>query len=295
MPTKTKEPKYKEVSLYNGEVVIHFHEESHKYYLAKDGEVLPKKKQLSGVTGYTGMLDKSRALLPWALRMMKERATELLGNEPDATYTQQEVLAILNVAEKASDEAKTRAAGIGDYVHAFAEEYSKDQNELEAYDRTYKALGAPTDEDKVKIDAGIVGLVSFLKTNNAVIEAAEQMVYSREHGYVGTFDAIMTIDGKRYLVDYKTSNGIYDEHYLQASAYLKAYEEEAGPALDGALIIGIVKEDKEDKDGIIVKRAGNILTEFRTREQIEADFEAFSHLVPIKKRMNELASEWRKK
>ena len=48
--------------------------------------------------------------------------------------------------------------------------------------------------------------------------ALENVVYSRKLGCAGTFDALMEIDGKRVIVDYKTG-GVYDDHAIQLAAY----------------------------------------------------------------------------
>ena len=45
------------------------------------------------------------------------------------------------------------------------------------------------------------------------------------------------MDGKKILIDWKTSKRVYDNYFLQASAYLHAYEEMTGDFLDGARII----------------------------------------------------------
>ena len=48
--------------------------------------------------------------------------------------------------------------------------------------------------------------------------ALENVVYSRKLGCAGTFDAVMEIDGKLVIVDYKTG-GVYDDHAIQLAAY----------------------------------------------------------------------------
>jgi len=281
------------VELYNGEVVINFHEASHKYYLVKDGEKLPKQKQLGGVTGYTGLLDKSKKLIPWATKVYTEKVLDLMGENSTVQYSYDEIVAMLNVGEVEHTAKKEAGASVGDYVHRFAEEYSKDKDAKRAYDAVTKELGEPTEDGKAKIDVGVVGLVNWLKKEKVEIESAEDIVYSREYGYVGTYDAIVKHNGKRYLTDYKTSGGIYNEHYYQTAAYLHAYEEETGDTLDGVLIVAIVKEDKEDKDGNIVKTAGQIIPEFREREDVEADFIGFTGLVLLKEREKQLQAAWR--
>jgi hypothetical protein len=47
----------------------------------------------------------------------------------------------------------------------------------------------------------------------------EQNFVSLKLGYAGTIDRVMELGGKRYLVDIKTSNAIYDSYWLQLAAY----------------------------------------------------------------------------
>jgi len=46
---------------------------------------------------------------------------------------------------------------------------------------------------------------------------------SDELGYEGTIDIICKINGEIWLIDYKSGNNIYDSHYLQIAAYVKAW------------------------------------------------------------------------
>lgn len=52
--------------------------------------------------------------------------------------------------------------------------------------------------------------------------AAESTVFNREHSYAGTLDAVVTIDGRTYVLDVKTGAGVYAEVALQLSAYAHA-------------------------------------------------------------------------
>lgn len=51
------------------------------------------------------------------------------------------------------------------------------------------------------------------------IELSEFNIISPEMGFAGTIDRVITMNGKRYLVDIKTSNAIYDSYWLQLAAY----------------------------------------------------------------------------
>lgn len=280
--------------LYGGKVKGEFLPKSHRYYiLEKDGKKLDKKYMPSSVTSISGLVDKSRVLMGWAVRMYTERVNVLMGD--GVNFTSDDVLSMLKMGEQSHTEKKEKAATIGDYVHQFCEEYSKNKNPKKAHDRMIANLGTPSVDMLEKINAGVQGFINWVKENKVEIIESEQITYSMENDFIGKFDAILSIDGKKYLTDYKTSNGIYNEHYYQISAYLNSVEEERQEKFDGALIIAIVKEDKEDKDGNIVKKAGDIITEFRTRDEVEKDYKAFTGLIQLKIREKELQSEWRSK
>lgn len=80
----------------------------------------------------------------------------------------------------------------------------------------------------------------------------EHHIKNEEYMYAGTSDFIGFCDGKKLLLDWKTSKAIYDNFYLQLAAYFYAYERESGVELDGAGILGIrdgkVLFDKIDRE-----------------------------------------------
>lgn len=87
---------------------------------------------------------------------------------------------------------------------------------------------------------------AFLNSYKPVITESEVTVFSRTHGYAGTADAFMTIDGKNYVCDYKTGKSVYPEAALQMSAYRYGDflgrpdgEEAPVPKVDGALVIHV--------------------------------------------------------
>jgi hypothetical protein len=297
MAEKTQEPVLKE--LYGGEVVIKFHPASHKYYLVKDGETLPRQLQLSGATGFTGQIDKSPQLMHWACNQYEAKMFDMLGMQVDDKtkmlvedgrvngYDVKEVYQAIVQSKGAHREKKEEAGNIGDYVHRFAEYYASMLDEKKALKAVYEEYGDPRADQAERIENATAGLVQFLKKNKVEIIEAEQIIYSRKLRHTGQFDAIAIIGGKKYLIDYKTSNGIYDEHYLQASAYMKAYEEEHGQTFDGALIVAINKEDKPEKDQV----AGEVTAYIRKRGQLVKDYKAFKALVDLKNRLKQIPKE----
>ena len=104
------------------------------------------------------------------------------------------------------------------------------------------------------------GYKKFRNTVALVAIESEKVVYSEKFGYAGTADLIAEMaDGRKMLLDWKTSSGIYDNYFIQLSAYKNAYEEMTGEKLDG---IAVVRFDEN----------GNF--EYREGEDIFPVFEA---------------------
>ena len=75
---------------------------------------------------------------------------------------------------------------------------------------------------------GVNAFLDFVNTHQVKFFESEKKVYSRKHGYTGTLDAEGIIDNQLCIIDFKTSNGIYDEYRFQVAAYLEARKEETG-------------------------------------------------------------------
>jgi hypothetical protein len=81
---------------------------------------------------------------------------------------------------------------------------------------------------------------------------AEDIIYSLDMDYCGTFDALLNINGKIVLVDWKTSNasmskaaaasqGIYYSYFIQSAAYANAWAEMGNTMPDDLLIVSCRK------------------------------------------------------
>jgi len=278
------------VELYGGDVVIEYTDESHRYYLTKVIDELPKKERLTGVSTIAGLIDKSAMLVPWAIKAYTQKVQELMANGEN--FTRDDVLSMLAIGEQASDEESTKGKDVGTYLHEWAEQYAKIGDAETAYEQVIENLGSPREDIVDQVHVVVMGLARWIEEEGVEIKETEGFVYSIKEGFTGRFDAVIEKDGTRYLVDYKTSNGIYDEHRLQCAAYLKAAEEEAvylgkKEPFDGALIVSIAKKDKE-KGGEIVQKAGEVIAEYRSRAELVKDYKAFKALVTLHKRKKEL-------
>ena len=89
------------------------------------------------------------------------------------------------------------------------------------------------------------GVNTFLEWKDAhkvKLLTSEKIVYSKKYDYSGIIDVIAESEGKPYIVDIKTSNGIYDEMKLQVAAYMHAEQEETGKKYAGRWIIRLGKD-----------------------------------------------------
>ena len=130
---------------------------------------------------------------------------------------------------------RDRDGDIGTQVHDMAEEYAM--------------TGALPDVSKVdeKVADTFGQFVDFLETMEPHYYAVEAVVHNRQFGYAGTLDAIIDFDtddlSGRYVVDYKTSKGVYESAGLQVAALPHAEymlidgQEIPMPDVDGGLVL----------------------------------------------------------
>lgn len=68
----------------------------------------------------------------------------------------------------------------------------------------------------------IVSLKNWLEKSGAEVEATEFACFNREHGFAGTCDALVRLNGEMFVLDFKTGKDSFEEHALQLAAYRKA-------------------------------------------------------------------------
>lgn len=116
-----------------------------------------------------------------------------------------------------ADELRDDAGRRGSVVH----------NLTEQLDRGQEVIGAVVGEGplyRMSEWAMLERYVEFRKRFSPVIEEIELRLVSESLGYAGTLDRIMVIDGRRYIVDIKTSNALYDHYWLQIASYWNLWQ-----------------------------------------------------------------------
>lgn len=89
----------------------------------------------------------------------------------------------------------------------------------------------------------------------------EQTVASLTHRYAGTLDLFCMINGEAWIIDFKTSNGIYWSHELQLAAYKQAYEE-TYPEVS-VQHVGILRTGSKHKKGYEFKEITRPFEDFK--------------------------------
>lgn len=226
--------------LYGGTVDITFYPTSHRY--KKTGE----KSYLTSVTAVTGVVDKSQFLIPWAVGLAANYLRAFIETASEEYIHKTSLSSAVDEAARQHTIKKEEASDKGSQVHAYAEQFT--QAVLQGHAPT-----APEVEDD-DVKRGITAFLEWYAGHHVQFIASEMLVYSRKHNYVGTLDAVAMVDGKKYIIDYKTSKRIYQEYTLQVAGYGIAYEEEHG-AVDGYIILRFDKETGELEKHTIDKKA----------------------------------------
>ena len=171
-----------------------FYPKSHRYKL--DGAWVP------GVTGLIGKGLPKPALPYWSAKTV----AEWVADNPDLTEDLKRMggrgpaVAFLKELPWAKrDEAAIR----GTDVHALAERLVHGEE-----------VAVPE-----HLAAHVQGYVDWLDKSGAEALLTERPVASRQWRYAGTFDLIARLDGKTWLLDVKTSSGVYGSMALQLAAY----------------------------------------------------------------------------
>lgn len=122
----------------------------------------------------------------------------------------------------------------------------------------------------------ILRFADFCKTANPEVIMLEQFVYSDEWQYAGTVDLVCTIEGKKWLLDFKTSNLLHRSYNLQLAAYAQALKETKGINVDHTGIVWLKssKRSASKKPGIYQGKGW----ELKQIDNIEYNFKLFEYI-----------------
>lgn len=202
--------------LYNKTVEITFHEETHTYYI--------NQKRLPSVTTVLSIVNKPM-LVNWAAKMAVESMQQSF--QPGVVYDEIQLKDAFALAKKAHWQRKTDAGSLGNVAHKWVEDYIRGKN--------------PKMPIHQQLNASVNQFLKWTEENKVKFLLSEQMIYSKQHNYVGTLDFICKVGDKMYIGDLKTSKNIYyNSMGSQVAAYKIAREEEfPDEKYDGIFIVRV--------------------------------------------------------
>lgn len=230
--------------------VATFNRGGSRYYIHPEtGDKVP------GVTTVLNMIPKP-FLKAWGEKLVATEAVEGLANwQPLAERDPQAAIDYLKQTPRRTTKA---AADLGSHAHGVFEALS---------------LGEEVTDLTPDLTPFANHFRDFLDTVQPEYLAVEDTVWSEEHGYAGSFDALALVQGQRCWIDNKTTrSGVYPEVALQLSAY-----SHADYVLDGATgEQNLVVPSASDRGLVVhVRPEGWSLYEVPIGEDV---FEHFLHL-----------------
>lgn len=260
--------------LYNGEVALEL-DGRHCYWAEINGK---SKEKVIGVTSVSGLLDKPQ-LKFWAVNLACDYLKGIMESDEDQiTFTH------IEEARGKHTQRLKEAGDSGTLVHSFAEAFIRSKIE---------GTVQPDIPQEEQVFNGALAFMRWVKEHNVEFCSTERLVYSMEHGFGGMMDAEAVVDGKKRVIDFKTSKakkgkddvactmcgklgcgGTYDEFRFQTAAYRAAAEEEGSRYTGDRMIVTF---DKDTADFSVHELDG-----------YEEDRAAFLGLLAAKKRLNQL-------
>lgn len=216
--------------LYGDTCEVIFKSGNHRYTV--DGKVVP------GVTGIKDVIAKPGLAL-WPLNLAMSHLGGLLKKGKVIAESD------LETAAAAFRKRQTKGADTGTRIHQLIQE-------------TLEGKTVNVDKETKEVQRAMAGFWDWYDVVEPEVLEVERVVYSKAHNYAGTFDALLKIGGKTYLVDWKTTNpsldaptGIYPDYFIQLGGYLIAYNEEREvdptmPEIDGVMIVSVKKNGQVD-------------------------------------------------
>lgn len=131
----------------------------------------------------------------------------------------------------------------------------------------------------------ILSFYDFWSTYKPTLLMSEQFMFSDEYKYSGTLDLLVELQGKKWLIDVKTSTAIHTSHYLQMSAYVKAYEEVYKQKIDNTGILWL-KSSKRGPDKTKKRIQGDGWELKEGDKSIDEYFQMFMHTYETYKMMH---------
>lgn len=116
------------------------------------------------------------------------------------------------------EQAREQAAGVGSIVHAAIEADLKQEPPLD--------LSGVDEESRRQVDASMAAWKLWRETSGmtAVLDSESSLV-SEELRFGGTMDAVLVVQGRRVLFDFKTGARLYPKDLVQIAGYGLLWDE----------------------------------------------------------------------
>ena len=185
-----------------------------------------------GTTTVTGLLNKPQLVL-WANRLGLEGID--------------------------STKYRDKAASIGTLAHLMV------QNYLGCVEQPDYSLFSS--DDISQAENALLSFWEWEKAHKIEPLFLEVPLVSDQYKFGGTVDCVAKMDGKLWLIDFKTGKAIYDEMAIQLAAYRQLLAEH-GTHVDGCRILRIGRSEDEGFDDKVF-------------ENLNKNWEIFNHLLQI--------------
>jgi hypothetical protein len=126
----------------------------------------------------------------------------------------------------------------------------------------------------------VMRFVEFWETYKPELLEAEVYLFSDEIKVAGTCDLVCKIDGKVWIIDFKTSNYLHTSYELQTAIYRKCYEECFGVKIDEVGILWLKSSKRKfNKE----KMQGKGWEMFQSSRSYEDNLKIFKNVLDIYK------------
>lgn len=203
----------------NPAFTIYFDNEKKRHKFYKEDQKTP----IYSVTSDSGIIDKSGAMMGWAVNCMAEYLLENWDK-----YAKEDLVAS---AKRNYRTVSREAADIGTMIHEWINDYIKGEK--------------PDIPDNEKVSNGIIAFLKWEKDNEVKWLETEKIVYCPILDRAGILDAVANINGIDYIVDFKSSKAIYPEMFIQVGGYHLLYESMTDSKIEKQKIIRLGKENGE--------------------------------------------------
>jgi len=211
-------------TLYNGRVALSM-DGRHIYRCKIDGG---KSQFVPNATSIIGMKDKSGALMYWQRKLIGEAFRKNFPAGKTFTMNDKQLIRVEDTIKNAATDASDEAKQVGTDTHNYCEARLSNAPAL-----------MPSHPEATNACNAFENWLSGHKVEPMFLE---KQLFSLRHIFCGTVDFIGKINGVLTLADFKTSKRLYNDHFMQASAYKEAFEEEFGAEIEQRAVIRFCKE-----------------------------------------------------